>query len=470
MKPATTNQLNGVLRGFQSDAITYAEDHGRRVLIADEMGLGKTITAIGALHKWGSFPAIVVCPATLKKNWEVEIQKWLPSRTVHVLNKRTDPVPIGPDIYVVNYELLRADRRKNLPQYRRAFIPQGICAGLLEIDPQALIVDESHYCKSETAKRTYAVESLSQRIKTVLLLSGTPVVNRPSELISQLRILGRLQENFRGKWAFAHRYCQAKKNRFGWDITGSSNTGELHRKLTGLCMIRRTKAEVLPELPEKTHNRVLVEISNRRAYNSAESAFIAYVRKTKGDTAAWRASKAEALSKMSALRQLSGKGKVKAVAAWAKRFPENGESLVLFAAHRETQQALAKEFEGFCVTILGTDSKKKRHEAVEKFQNSEEPLIAVCSLKAASEGLTLTRSAHVAFAELGWTPKDLHQASDRTHRIGQKRPVTVWVITAECTIDEQIEAMVSKKINVVSNCTDGGLGKSIQNDLLEGFA
>ena len=123
-------------------------------------------------------------------------------------------------------------------------------------------------------------------------------------------------------------------------------------------------------------------------------------------------------------------------------------------------------------SILGDDSQKKRHEAVQSFQNEPDVEIAVCSLKAAAEGLTLTAAAHVAFAELGWTPKDLAQASDRVHRIGQDRPVTVWTLIASDTIDLDMEELLEQKLHVVSTVVDGKrqrnlLGRSVQHDLLD---
>ncbi|MDX6721666.1 MAG: SWI/SNF-related matrix-associated actin-dependent regulator of chromatin subfamily A-like protein 1, partial [Solirubrobacteraceae bacterium] len=175
--PEVAARLGGTLQPFQWAGVRYALD-ARRVFIADEQGLGKTVEALAALEADDAFPAIVVCPASLKLNWERETRKWLPHRSVAVVEGRSAVPPSG-DITILNYEIVAAHRDE-----------------LARLRPQALVVDESHYCKNPKAKRTQAVRRLASAIPDEglrLALTGTPVLNHAEELISQLRVIGRLE-------------------------------------------------------------------------------------------------------------------------------------------------------------------------------------------------------------------------------------------------------------------------------------
>ena len=170
--------LGGELKPFQRAGVNYLLSQ-RRAFLADEQGLGKTIEALATLEADGAYPAVVVCPASLKLNWLRELERWLPARTVQVLVGTGAGAPVAAsDITIVNYDIVGAR-----------------LDALRALAPRALVLDESHYCKNAAAKRTQAVQRLSAVVPQeglVLALTGTPVMNRPAELISQLRILGRL--------------------------------------------------------------------------------------------------------------------------------------------------------------------------------------------------------------------------------------------------------------------------------------
>ena len=168
--------LGGELRPFQRGGVAYVLA-ARRTFLADEQGLGKTVQALAALEADGAFPAVVVCPASLKLNWLREIEHWLPHRSVTVISG-TGATPPAAEITVLNYEIVHAHRVR-----------------LALRRPLALVLDESHYVKNPRAKRTRAVRRLAEALPEDALrlaLTGTPVMNHPDELIAQLRILGRL--------------------------------------------------------------------------------------------------------------------------------------------------------------------------------------------------------------------------------------------------------------------------------------
>ncbi|MFT4034019.1 MAG: SNF2-related protein [Patulibacter sp.] len=418
---------------FQVAGVEYALAR-RRTFIADEQGLGKTLQALLAIEHDGddgAYPAVILAPASLKLNWKRELARWLPHRSVEVLNGRRT-VPAGAEVTVVNYEIVDAQ-----------------VAALAKLRPGALVLDEAHYCKNPKAKRTKAVVQLASLLPADALrlaLTGTPLVNRPKELVPQLRILGRLAE-FGSGAGFERRFgAPADRERLHWHLRGS-------------CYVRRVKRDVLPQLPEKQRAVVPMTLSNHGEYAKAERQFVAWLMERFGDSQelAQRldaASQAEALVKLGVLRRLAGEGKVHTAIHWVRDFLESDEKLVLFAAHREVQRALVDAFPE-AVHLLGDDSQVARDAAVQAFQHDPAVRLCICSMKVAAHGFTLTAAANVAFAELGWTPAEHDQAEDRCHRIGQEDSVTAWYLVAPETIDERMLALIEHKRAVVDSVTDG---------------
>ncbi len=426
--------LGGELKPFQRAGVAYLLAR-RRAFLADEQGLGKTIQALACVEAAQAYPAIVVCPASLKLNWLRELGRWLPRRQVEVLSGAGGGrAPGGADIVVVNYDVL-APRIEEL------------CA----LAPRAVVLDESHYCKNPAAKRTQAAQRLAAAVAAdglVLALSGTPVTNRPAELVSQLRILGRLEEFGSGA-------------RFGERFRGSDAHMRLHWHLRSRCFVRRLKADVLPQLPAKTRAIVPVELDNEAEYRLAERDVIAWLQSQPLDLSVLDAKvaaalRAERLVRLGALKQLAALGKLKAALTWIHDFCSSGERLVVFARHRAVQRALLEHFPR-ALHILGEDSHGAREQALGDFQRPDRPgnQLIVCSLEVAGHGITLTRSSNVAFLELDWTPAKHDQAEDRCHRIGQDDAVTAYYLLAAGTVDETIANLLERKRAVIAAVTDG---------------
>lgn len=438
--------LGGELMPFQRAGVAYALER-RRVFLADEQGLGKTIQALATVQADLAYPAVVVCPASLKLNWLREIATWLPGREALALSGRTGQRLDGADIVVLNYEIAAAHLE-----------------ALGEISPRALILDESHYVKNPAAVRTKAVLELVESLgpdALRLALTGTPVVNRPAELAPQLRALDRLGE-----------YGTMSSFRRGYATPGSRR--KLHSRLRSSCFLRRRKADVLTQLPAKRRAVVPVPTSNAAEYRRAERDFVRWLSEQVDASGSGRIApeaRAEALVKMSALRRLAARGKLDAALTWIADFAESGERLVVFAHHCEIQAAVIERFEG-CARIVGDDSMDEREANVRRFQEADGPSICVCSLQVASHGFTLTAAANVAFLELDWTPAKHDQAEDRVHRIGQAESVTAWYLLATETIDERIATLLAEKRDVVDSVTDGGggAGASIADALIGGYA
>jgi hypothetical protein len=430
--------LGGELRPFQRAGVAYALRQ-RRTFIADEQGLGKTVQALAALELDGAYPAVVVCPASIKLNWERETNIWLPHRRVAVVHGRTMTAAEraaveAADVVVINYEILEAH-----------------LDDLAALGLQAAVFDESHYAKQPRARRTKAAIKLASRVEPDglrLALTGTPVMNRPKELVSQLRLIGRLSDFGSG----------ARLNRrFGTEKSHE----RLHWNLRAHCYVRRLKSEVLPQLPEKSHETVVVEIDNEDEYRLAERDVIAWLKSQPLDLRELQAKisatlRAERLARLNYLRQLAGRGKLAASLKWIEDFMESGEPLVVFADHVEVQKAVLARFPD-AAHVLGSDTSTDRDAAVRAFQQPDGPQLIVCSLKAASHGITLTRASNVVFLELDWTPARLEQAEDRTHRIGQRSAVTAWYLLAPGTIDSTLEGVLEAKRGLIAAITDGSV-------------
>jgi SWI/SNF-related matrix-associated actin-dependent regulator 1 of chromatin subfamily A len=447
--PRVAAVLGGVLQPFQWAGVRYVLER-RRAFLADEQGLGKTVEALAALEADGAFPALVVCPASLKLNWERETAKWLPHRTVAIVEGRA-AVPPSADVTILNYEVV-ADHRERLALRR----------------PLALVIDESHYCKNPQAKRTRAVRRLAEslpRDALRLALTGTPVLNHAEELISQLRVLGRIEDFGSGA-------------RFKAQFRGPLTEERLHWHLRRRCFVRRRKQEVLPQLPDKRQVVVPVALDNAREYRLAEDDVIAWLREQPLDLSELNAKiaatlRAERLAQLGTLQRLAARGKLHAALAWIHDFLASGEPLVVFARHREVQEAVMERFP-HAAHLLGRDALAAREAAVQAFQREDGPQLLVGATRVAAQGITLTRASNVAFLELEWTPAMHDQAEDRCHRIGQRDAVTAWYLLAAGTIDETMSRLIARKRGLVAAVTDGrrldgdGLVEAVVKELRDG--
>lgn len=413
------------LMPFQRAGVKYALEK-QRLIIGDEPGLGKTLQAIATVEARTAYPAVVVVPATLKLNWQREIQAMVPHRRAVVLSGTVENVPHA-EFVIINYDILA----RNLEALRA-------------LRPSAVIFDEFHACKNKRAQRTQAAKALASGAAYRLGLTGTAIMNRPIELPSQLDILDRLGA-FGGFWAFVQRYCGARQTAFGWDLSGATNLDELNELLRRTCYIRREKRDVLTELPAKRRAVVPMELSDMQTYQRIFAGLATWAAKQVGKPPqSWSENP---LARITELKQEVARLKLPAVVAWVRDFLESGEKIILFAHHREIVQALAREFDAPAIT--GATSNTARQAAVDRFQNDPDCKVIVLNMQAAGVGLTLTAASNVAFVELGWTPALHDQCEDRAHRIGQQNSVTAWYLLGAGTIEEWIAELLDAKRGIV---------------------
>lgn len=453
----TVPGLTGELLPYQRAGVAYATTT-RRCFIADEMGLGKTIQAMSSVEYLAQtedvFPCLVVCPPNLVLNWKKEWNKFFPHRSVQCVTSRKEWVRDA-DVVVMGYSNIQA-HSSALVKYK------------------AFIFDESHYCKNKDAQRTRASKKVVKSgapKAPVFLLTGTPVTNRPMEYAPQLEIIGQL-DKLGGLWGFYRRYCAAFRDKWGqWHLEGHSNLAELNEKLRATCYIRRTKDQVMSELPPIRNSTVLVDgaAAPMREYTKAERDIVAYLVerakeiarelglpvKSAGVRAKFAAESHEHLVRLSVLRRLSAKAKMPAVEEWIEARLQESRKVVVAAHHREVVDLLAQKFGG--LKIQGGMSVEDVEEAKRRFQEEspEESPVIVLSIQAAKTGHTLTASQDVLFVELPWTPADVDQTVARCHRIGQVGSVTATFMLTAGTVDEEIYSVIERKRNVVGEATDG---------------
>lgn len=464
--------LTGTLKPHQHAGLEFIAAN-RRVLIGDKMGLGKSLLSLAAVAADDAWPAVIVCKTSLRLNWLNEMGKFLPGRTVFVASGfAPQPIPEGTDVVIIGFDVLKDTYKTK--SGTRTVNRAGWLPALVALNLRALIVDESHFGKEAAAARSQAMEILGRHVADadglVMALSGTAVVNRPKELLQQLKILGRL-EDVGGEWPFKYRYCGPETNDFGTTFDGATNLEELHRKLrsAGIYLRRGDEALNLPPLTIRPHwlGGDDVDPEALAAYRDAEADFLAALIDLAAERGVdlsdpqaraefcRRALSAEVLVRLNLLRQLAGRLKTTAVTATVQALVAAGEKVMVAAHHRPIVDHYAKTFTG--LRIQGGQSTESVEADKAAFQTApvaDAPVIAV-STQAGGVGHTLTAAAHGVMAEVPWTWAEIEQMAAREHRIGQTRPVDFAVVLAEQTVDEYMWQVVSGKRWITGAVLDG---------------
>lgn len=435
---------------YQREGICFGLEH-KRIIIGDEPGLGKTLQSIGIVDTANAYPCLVICPSSLKINWQREFEKFTDKSAIVLDNNvRTTwgyLLSMGVhQVAIVNYESLRKFFVWDIRGGKQFRLKDVVFNPQIQAF-KSIIIDESHRVKDPSAQQTIFTKGLSVGKDWCILLSGTPVVNRPEDLIAQLSIMNRLGE-FGGRAKFIADYCTDPKDKTAKSAVPLS---ELSRQLYDTCMIRREKAKVLPQLPDKTRVDLYVDISNDKEYNLAAEDLAAYLQEYTECTD-WeirRKMRMEALVKFMTLRSLATRGKIAQAVDFIRTFLDSGKKLIVFCSLHEIVDELQKVFPR-AVTVTGRDSAVNKQASVDAFQNNPNVQLIICSIKAAGVGLTLTAASDVAFIELAWTYADCCQCEDRAHRIGQKDNVTCYYLLGRGTIDHTIYRLIHRKKSIAN--------------------
>lgn len=470
---------------FQRAGIKYALNR-KRVIIGDEMGLGKTIQALATVWALNAFPCLVITPASIKDKWaEKDIPPACPGKSAFVANKKTsEEMMLMCDFTVTNYEQLVGAPAFTDPTKKEVRLsPLG--QKILDVPFKSIILDEAHYIKDPTTARALACMKIRKGIPIRLLLTGTPMMNQPSEFYSLLKFLDRIDE-FGGFYGFMNEWCGMERGKKKLEMKKGFRTVPLNERLRSTCYVRRRKKEVWKDLPPKTRISYSTEITNRDEYDRAKKQLLEWVKervlrdkeflasiahltedqqqfriKERQADKAERAAKAEVIVRMGALKRVASEGKVEAAKKWIDEFLENGEKLVVFATNEFMIDALLTWYPD-AARILSTT--KDRQAEVDKFNLTDcQLLIGAMGTSAANSpagvGHNLTSGTNVLFLQLGWNPALHDQCEDRCYRIDERtmeiNPVTAHYLLAKNTIEEKLVEVIEMKRSVSAQAVDG---------------
>ena len=439
---------------YQKEGIAYALEK-KRCIMGDEPGLGKTAQAIGVLTVTKAFPALVICPASLKVNWQRELRKF-GGLTGVILNddnkqtwqrfwemKKSDGRACA-EVFITNYESLKKFFVERIRRDGRFTLKSVDFDERIKLF-RTVIIDESHKCKNAGTQQSKFVQGIAMGKEYVLELTGTPVVNNNIDLIQQLNIMGRLND-FGGYSKFMARYCAGERK--------SSHLKELNWLLRKNCFFRRMKKDVLTQLPDKTRSYLVTDIDNMKEYKAAERDVIKYLRdyRDADDEKIQKTIRGAIMVKMSILKQISAKGKVSGAIDIIHNTIDGGQKLIVFCFLKEVVQALKQEFRD-AVTVTGDDNDRQKQWAVDRFQSDESCRLIILNYRSGGTGLTLTAASNVLFVEFPYTFADCCQAEDRAHRNGQKNAVNCVYLLGQDTIDEYLYNLIQTKKDIANGVT-----------------
>lgn len=416
--------FEGELREFQKEGLSFLLANPR-TLLADEMGLGKTVQALACLAATKEFPALIVVPPHLLRNWQTEITRFLrlegKSARVCVLTGLKPYQPPEADVYIIHYLLLRG--------WKQALPQMGF---------KAVVFDEIQELRHGGTEKYSAASLLAAECERVIGLSGTPIYNKGSEIWNVVNIL---DYHCLGDWeSFTRAWCDGYGNHL---VRNPALLGE-HLRREGL-ILRRTKEEVLAELPPK--RRLVQEIdSDDKVYRELMRPVMDQLGSLLAlhPDARERALLEEQVGRGE--RQATGVAKAPFVAAFVRALEDSGEKVLLFAHHHAVMDIYRKELAAYRpVFITGRESTAQKEEAAARFMEGKTNL-CVISLRAAS-GLNLQRASCVVFGELDWSPAVHSQAEDRAHRMGQKDSILCYYLVAPQGSDRDMQDALGLKVS-----------------------
>lgn len=446
--------LKRIPRDYQIEGIHYMLNHGNCINGSD-VGLGKTAQTIIYLELLDLFPCIIVCPSTVKEGWKKEWSLWNPNRSLSIINSGKKQ-NWEADVIVINYDLLgKFEEKKLLNKVKKQVIVKF--PELIQNKYYAIVGDEIHLLKNRQAMRSQAFIQIASKINTRIGLSGTIIMNRPSELKNVLKFLGRFTDIFPDSNYFDFRYCNAKVTEFGRDVSCCSNIEELHLLLRHYCYFRKEKREVLNELPPITEQLIEMKISNKKVYTQAEEDLINYLEKVNPDQIE-KALRADQLVQLNVLFQLSVEGKQKQMIIFIKEWMEanEDEKLIVFGIHKKPLIEMAQQIENSCL-ITGDLSLSKKMKVKEEFITDPNTRILFANIQCIGTGVDGLQEAcsNALIIELPMKPSDLVQAIGRLERMGQKSNINIYYLLSTETIDMKIWKLLKEKKEVADTINKG---------------
>jgi SNF2 family DNA or RNA helicase len=424
-----------------------------KFILADDMGLGKTTSAVIASLESKARKILIVCPASLKINWEREIRNYSDRKVLIVEGRKWGSTF---DYYIINYDIIKnyhtTDKSEDSDDYKL----------LVNANFDLAIVDEAHYISNATANRTRLLNDVLETIPKVWLLTGTPMTSRPINYFNLLKIV---ESPLTLNWqSYVRRYCKGYQfnvgNRKVWNTSGASNLDELRERTKNL-VLRRMKTDIL-DLPEKIVTPVFVELTSKMYDEELEEFTRISTDKKDEETIS------VTLNRLMKIRQLIAYEKIPYTCELIDKCLEQGKKVIVLTNFTMSLDMIHEKYKKNSVTLDGRMNKDKRQENVDRFQNDDKIKVFIGNIKAAGVGITLTAAEVVIMNDLSFVPADHSQGEDRAYRYGQKNSVLVYYPVFENTVEKIIYNILQKKKNVIDQVMgDGEYSESFSKDLLK---
>jgi SWI/SNF-related matrix-associated actin-dependent regulator of chromatin subfamily A-like protein 1 len=413
----------------------------KRFILADDMGLGKTTSTILAALETGAKKILIVCPASLKINWQREIENYS-DRPVFIAEGKK--FSTEHDFVIVNYDILKNFHDSDPKKKDESLLSQS---GF-----ELVILDEAHMISNVQAQRTKIINSFAKKVDRVWLLTGTPMTSRPMNYYNLLNLIeSPVAQNWK---AYAIRYCQGFQFTAGkrkvWNVMGASNLEEL-RDRTSKQILRRLKEEVL-DLPDKIITPVYLRLKSKE-YEDLMGEYYEWYDKNPDESSSLTVQ----FSKLMKVRKVIANEKTKQTIDFAENILEQGKKVIIFTNFTDTLQTIYQHFGKQAVYLDGSCSNSMRQQSVDSFQNDDKIRVFVGNLKAAGVGLTLTAAEVVIMNDLSFVPAEHAQAEDRAYRYGQKSNVLVYYPLFENTIEGAIYDILNKKKRIINTVMGDGI-------------
>ena len=417
-----------------------------KFILADDMGLGKTTSTVIASLESGAKKVLIICPASLKINWEREIKNYTDKSVYICEGKKYEES----DYIIANYDILK--------NFHDPKDKEG--STILNSKFDLVVIDEAHYVSNAQAQRTKIIMDLTKNIKKLWLLTGTPMTSRPMNYFNILKLIDSpVSQNW---MAYAIRYCAGYQFRVGnkkvWNVTGASNLEEL-RERTSRQILRRLKTDVL-DLPEKIMTPVYLRLKSR-LYEGLMGEYYDWYNNRQEESK----SLSVQFTKLMKVRQVIAEEKIAHTIELAENIIEQGKKVIIFSNFTDPIKKIHEHFGKKSVYLDGSTSKPARQDAVDKFQESDKIQVFCGNIKAAGVGLTLTAAEACIMNDLSFVPSDHSQGEDRAYRYGQKNSVSVYYPIFENTIEGVIYDILDNKKKIIGTVM-GDLDES-SGDIVE---
>ena len=411
----------------QKEAIQKLVEN-KKFILADDMGLGKTTSTIISALETGAKKVLIICPASLKINWQREIENYSDRTTSIIEGKKWDDA----DFVIINYDIIKNfhdDKKKSE-------------STIVKSKFDLVIVDEAHYVQNSQAQRTKLINDIGRNVERVWLLTGTPITSRP---INYFNLLNLIDSPVAQNWmAYVKRYCNGFQFQAGrrkiWNVSGASNLEEL-RDRTSPLVLRRLKENVL-DLPEKIITPVYLRLKSKEYEELMGEYYDWYDKSGESDSLTLQ------FTKLTKVRQVIAEEKSKATIELCENIIEQGKKVIVFTNFTKSLEMILQHFGKSAVRLDGQMSQKERQLSVDNFQNDEKITVFVGNIKAAGVGITLTAAEAVVMNDLSFLPSDHSQAEDRSYRYGQKNNVLVYYPIFDNTVEGIIYDILKKKKNI----------------------